>query len=148
MVRAGTPQEACHLPQSARITRYGSLLPFPYRIKECANTQKVISGRVTKSGGTRKAKASAPKYQEDDDDMQMDSESDNSTYQLSGGEEPAGLRMAKKFRAQGASNGGRNGSASNGDQYASEDGQGGQDDGHGDVYYDAPEREKEDFQQC
>ena len=75
--------------------------------------------------------------------MQMDSESDNSTYQLSGGEEPAGLRKAKKSRSKGA----RNGSVSNGGQYASEDGHGSKDDGQGEVYYDAPEGEEGDNQQ-
>ena len=83
--------------------------------------------------------------------MQMDSESDNSTYQLSGGEEPAGLRKAKKSRANGTSNSGRNGSVSNGGHYASEGGHGayGQagGEGEGDVYYDAPEGEEWNYQQ-
>lgn len=75
--------------------------------------------------------------------MQMDSESDNSTYQLSGGEEPAGLRKAKKNRSKGA----RNGFVSNGGHHASEDGHGGQDDGQGDAYYDAPKGEERNYQQ-
>ena len=82
--------------------------------------------------------------------MQMDSESDNSTYQLSGGEEPAGLGKTKKFRAKGIFNSGRNGSVSNGAAFASEKGNGTygkQDEGQGDVYYDAPEGEEEDYPQ-
>lgn len=51
------------------------------------NRRKVISGRVTKSGGARKAKGKTPAYVETQSDFEQDEDSDHSSFHLEGGDE-------------------------------------------------------------